>query len=325
MTPYLPRYVSLALLPFVFCVVSAHADPPPEFLLSWGSQGYADNQFQYPIDLSIDPAGDVYVLDQLGDSACVKVFSSDGTFLRRWGATGSGDGQLFQPTGIGIDPFGTVYIADNGNHRIHKFDASGELLETWTLPPLFPTTLQPYDVCADASGTVWVSDVVDGGAIQMFTTDGGYLRTSGPGWGSVRGILVDAIGRVAFVNAEENVAGAVRICSSDISSCSIWGPYGSQFGSFKTPAGLAEDGQGLFYIADGGNHRIQVFTSVGILRTAWGTFGSGNGEFQSPQGIAVDNGGFIYVADSGNRRIQKCGAFTSVTKSTWGSIKALFR
>ena len=87
---------------------------------------------------------------------------------------------------------------------------------------------------------------------------------------------------------------------------------------FNNPEDIAIDSAGNVYVVDGGNNRIQKFTSSGKFITKWGSHGSGDGEFWSPTGIAIDGAGNVYVADYGNYRIQK---FTSsgefITK--WGS------
>lgn len=73
---------------------------------------------------------------------------------------------------------------------------------------------------------------------------------------------------------------------------------------FKTPTGVATDGNGNVYVADHGN-RIQKLDANGTLVGRWGSEGAGNGDFNYPFGIAIDRRGTVYVADAGNNRIQK--------------------
>jgi sugar lactone lactonase YvrE len=75
-------------------------------------------------------------------------------------------------------------------------------------------------------------------------------------------------------------------------------------GQFITPRNVAVGSDGNLYIADSGNHRIQVFDAAGNFVTAWGEFGAAPGQFNEPWGIAVDDE-FVYVADTWNHRIQK--------------------
>jgi tripartite motif-containing protein 71 len=85
------------------------------------------------------------------------------------------------------------------------------------------------------------------------------------------------------------------------------------------PVGVAVDPRGNVYVLDGGNSRIEKFTSQGKLVTTWGALGHANGEFMVPWGgVAVDPAGNVYVADTGNNRIQK---FTSEGRflTKWGT------
>ena len=89
------------------------------------------------------------------------------------------------------------------------------------------------------------------------------------------------------------------------------GESGSGAGEFSSPNGIAVDGNGAVWVAEWGNHRIQVREPDGRWRVAggkagggWGARGSGAGEFWGPRGIAVDGNGAVWVAEYGNHRIQ---------------------
>jgi predicted membrane-bound mannosyltransferase/DNA-binding beta-propeller fold protein YncE len=75
-------------------------------------------------------------------------------------------------------------------------------------------------------------------------------------------------------------------------------------GEFTLPRNVAVGPDGRIYVADSGNHRIQVFDSEANFVTAWGSFGAEPGQFNDPWGLAVDEQ-FVYVADTWNHRIQK--------------------
>ena len=78
-----------------------------------------------------------------------------------------------------------------------------------------------------------------------------------------------------------------------------WGSLGGGNGQFRSPGGVAVDGIGNVYVADGANCRIQKFTSTGTYLTQWGMQGGGDGQFYYPQSVAVDGSGNVYVADAG--------------------------
>lgn len=83
---------------------------------SWGSTGSADGLFSRPMDVGVDPAGHVFVLDTLNNR--VQVFSENGTFVDKFGSTGPGSGQFFWPNGIDVGLNRTVHVADTNNSRI---------------------------------------------------------------------------------------------------------------------------------------------------------------------------------------------------------------
>ena len=73
----------------------------------------------------------------------------------------------------------------------------------------------------------------------------------------------------------------------------------------KSPAALAGDGRGGFYVLDRGTDRIQHLSSAGTVLGSWGGLGSNPGQLRDPRALAVDSAGNVYVADSGNDRVEK--------------------
>ena len=72
-----------------------------------------------------------------------------------------------------------------------------------------------------------------------------------------------------------------------------WGPFVTVAGSlgFSSPAGVAVDKAGYVYVADNGNHTIQVFDSSGHYQNLWGGFGTAEGLFNSPWVLPWMNAG----------------------------------
>jgi DNA-binding beta-propeller fold protein YncE len=84
-----------------------------------------------------------------------------------------------------------------------------------------------------------------------------------------------------------------------------WGSRGSGDTQFKSPSGVAVDGNGNVYVADTNNYRIVKYSSSGVYITQWGSLGSGDTQFKDPYDVGVDGSGNVYVADTSNNRIVK--------------------
>jgi len=190
---------------------------------------------------------------------------------------GSDVGTLSQPRNVAVGPDGSVYIADSGNHRIQKFDTNGIYITSWGHACRMYESeagcqeaggagglYDPWDVAVDEDGFVYVADTWNH-RVQKFTSDGQFVTL----WGGY--------------GVSESVDGAKG---------QFWGPRDIAVAN------------GLVYVSDTGNKRIQVFTSEGEWVTAWGGKGALDGAFDEPVGIAVAADGRAYVADTWNQRIQ---------------------
>lgn len=83
-----------------------------------------------------------------------------------------------------------------------------------------------------------------------------------------------------------------------------FGKAGSHVGRLNFPKGIAVDRNGLVYIVDSNNCRIQIFDEKGAVKRVIGSIGSIGGSFANPQGIYLDGKDRILVADTRNHRIQ---------------------
>jgi streptogramin lyase len=311
-------------------------EPPPPFLLKWGTSGTGAGELDAPMGMAVDASGNVYVADSVNDR--IQKFDSGGTFIAQWGTHGTGDGELFSPYDVAIDAWGNVYVADAVNHRIQKFDGNGTFLTKWGENGTGEGQLAiPNAVAVDASGNVYVSDR-DNYRIQKFDGNGTFQMTwgwgvddgtsalqqctsgcqqgiAGSGDGQLQppvGVAVDVEGMVYVADSYNH-----RIQKFDSSGAYIgkWGAHCETSlsgadgcdGEFYFPIGVAADTAGNVHVVDGGNQRIQKFDGSGTFLTRWGQSGASDGQFSNPRGVAVDASGNVYVADTDNDRIQKFG------------------
>jgi DNA-binding beta-propeller fold protein YncE len=209
------------------------------------------------------PTGDPY-LQGWQDIAAVQVFGS---------GIGAGAGQFQSPQGIVVAEDGSIYVADSLNHRLQKFDRSGQYVTSIggpaesSQPGLFR---EPWDVAVAPDGSIYVADTWNH-RVQHFNADGAYMN----GWG-------------AEGNAEGQATGNP--------------------GVFFGPRGIATDQDGRVLVSDTGNKRVQIFDGTGAFLSQFGGSGLQPGQLDEPVGIDTDAQGNIAVADTWNGRVQTFNA-----------------
>ena len=185
---------------------------------------------------------------------------------------GTAGGQFSQPRGIAFDDQAGVYVVDGGNTRLQHFDAAGgfdRVLAEGALAPFPSGAGGAGGLVIDEAGNLYVADTWNH-QIKVFAPTGEQIRA----WGS----FFDAMDSPELVTTNG--------------------------GQFYGPRDLAIH-DGLLYVTDTGNERVQVFTLDGEFVRMFGAFGSDQGQLIEPVGIAITDDGVVLVADSHNGRIAR--------------------
>jgi DNA-binding beta-propeller fold protein YncE len=124
---------------------------------SFGSNGSAPGEFNYPTHLALTRDGNLLVTDALNYR--VQTLSRDGRPLAEFGHVGDGSGNFSSPKGIGADSAGSIYVVDALFDAVQIFTADGSLLlgfgERGTRPGRF---WLPNGLFIDADDTIYVAD-----------------------------------------------------------------------------------------------------------------------------------------------------------------------
>jgi len=234
-------------------------NPAPTVVANWGELPEG-REWGSTAGIDIDPTdGHIWAYERCGASAfgggepvncdtnpVDPVFKFDrntGAVLANFGA-----GLMVTPHGIHVDVEGNVWVTDfagnaNGTkgHQVFKFSPSGEVLLTLGTagqagsgPGQFN---QPNDVITGPDGSIYVADGHNG---QGMTTNAAMEQ--GLAAGSTARILKFA---------------------PDGTFITEWGQIGVRHGEFRTPHALAFDSGGRLFVADRGNHRIEIFDQDG--------------------------------------------------------------
>jgi len=336
-----------------------------------GSFGSVDGtgsaaRFNGPSGVAVDASGNVYVADSNNSTIRkINVAGEVTTLAGTAGSTGSADGtgsvaRFYFPNGIAVDTSGNVYVADIYNSTIRKITSAGVVTTLAGTARSFGSVdgtrsvarlYRPFGVAVDASGNVYVADVIDSTIRKIdvagdVTTLAGMAQNSGSvdGTGSAArfknptGIAVDSSGNVYVADLGNSTIRKINVDGDVTTLAGTAGSPGSADGTgsaarFFFPTGIAVDASGNVYVADSNNNTIRKITGDGDVTTLAGTAESSGSEdgtgsaarFSYPSGIAVDASGNVYVADLVNftiRKITSAGVVTTLagTAGSYGSV-----
>jgi len=261
--------------PLVDPVAGGLPNPTTSMIKAWGPLPDG-REWGSTAGVDIDPIdGHVWAYDRCGGvmlaGGCdenlvdpvIKFDRNTGEVLASFGA-----GLFVLPHGIHVDAEGNVWITDSmGNeagtkgHQVIKFSPQGEVLLRLGQagqPGTGPGQLnEPCDVITAPNGDIFISDGHSG----------------------------------QNANPPEGATGRVLKFDKDGAFLMEWGTMGAGSGEFRTPHALAFDSRGRLFVADRGNHRIQIFDQDGTLLDTYEQFGRVSGLF-------IDTDDMLYAIDS---------------------------
>ncbi len=227
-----------------------------------------------------------------GHAQIIRTLLGDGTL-----ASGATDGNLGQsvyakmtiPYGVAVDRNGNIYVSDNNYNTVRK--------------------IRPDGLIVPFAGTGSLGYSGDGGAAIS-------AKLNAP-----MGITCDTLGNVYIADAGNHVVRKVNgfgVISTYAGNHALLSSSGGGDGGMATDAalgacsGLAFDGAGNLYVANG-NDRVRKVTPAGIISTvAGGTIGySGNGgqataaAMEGVSDVFVDPSGILYISEQVNSVVRK--------------------
>lgn len=153
--------------------------------------------------------------------------------------------------GLHVDPWDNVWITDVSRHLVMKFDPTGRLV----------LTLGEDGKSGEDAGHFFQPTAV------CVLPDGDVLVTDG--YGNSRVAKFDSAGRFLLA----------------------WGRRGTADGEFHTPHAIVRGADGLVYLTDRENDRVQVFQPNGRHVATWPDLHSLDGLCSAPDGSLFASGG----------------------------------
>lgn len=161
----------------------------------------------------------------------------------------------------------------------------------------------PRFLSVDEDGSIYLS-LKDGG-VAVMTRDGKLLRTIGGKGGPGDGVLREPMG-IALYGGKVYVAegfGRVVIFSRDGEFLDGFGGWGTGEKEFMDTTGISVH-DGVIYVADMGNQRVQVFGPNGVYMGSIGARGEGREKLIAPTDVAVDYQGHVLVVDGNDEKVK---------------------
>jgi sugar lactone lactonase YvrE len=254
-------------------------NPNPKVVKNWGT--LPDGRvWGNTAGVDIGPDGHVWAYDRCGSNSCagsnvdpiLKFDRNSGKLLASFGR-----GMFIFPHGIHVDRQGNVWIADGraaNEEELKKFpDAKGKGHQVIKFSP---------------DGKVLMRI----GHAGMAGRDGGMLEEPNDVITTANGDIFIADGHSGQnPKATPDTNARIVKLTRDGKFVKQWGKLGSAPGEFRTPHALAMDSRGRLFVADRGNHRIQIFDQEGKFLEEWKQFSRISGLFITPNDM-------LYAIDS---------------------------
>ena len=219
-----------------------------------GSSGYGAGGIYFPIGVTADPNGNMWIVDY-GDSK-VTLLNSSGASLS--GAAGWGGTSLDFPVALAVDSSHNAWVANQSANTITKISANGSTTTVITCCD------GASGIATDQSNNVWVANYY-GDSISEVGNSGTVLLNGITGGGVLhpQGIAVDGAGTVWVANYRGNSISEISGASSTSPGTFLSPAIG--FGTDATllePYGLALDASGNAWVSNFGKNTITLFFGI---------------------------------------------------------------
>ena len=201
-------------------------------------------------------------------------------------------------SGVAMNSKGHIFVFQRGSHPLVEFDENGNFVRTMG-EGLFT---RPHGLRIDSVDNIWVTDngahfvlkLSPEGRISMVLGQKDHPGNDHSHFDGPDDVAFGKSGEIYVADGE----GSSRIVEFDRDGHFIrdWGTKGSNEGEFRLPHTIATDSQGLVYVGDRENERIQVFDAQGKFLMQWRGVGH-------PYGIFVTPDQHIWMADAEASRV----------------------
>jgi streptogramin lyase len=202
--------------------------------------------------------------------------------------------------GAAVDKQDRVFCFTRSEHPVIVFDRDGKFLRSWGEG----VVRRAHGITIDADDMVWLTDDLHH-TVRKFTPEGKLLLTIGNpdspaelqgGKPFNRPTHVAICPKSGYLFVSDGYGNSrVHKYAPDGTHVMSWGEPGTDPGQFNLPHNLVTDRDGLVYVADRENHRVQIFDGKGQYQGQWNNL-------HRPCGLFADRdrSGLFFVGELGS-------------------------
>jgi DNA-binding beta-propeller fold protein YncE len=270
---------------------------PPTYKLSIPVDG--------PVGVAISPDGQRIYAVESGGERLIKIFDRDGKFIKSFAPPGTSSSNR-KPAYIAVDAAGRVFVNDTYNNVVAIFDADGNFLDG----------MIDRDLTLSEFVTAQTGTALPQGTLFYFNNISKTVDYKLPGQGaksvpgpqqsewSPLGLRFDKNGSLMVTNIVSGKHGVLIYSAADLGALQNFNPQvrefgveGKESGQLSFPNTAVVDSLGNFYISDGNNGRISVWT-VDMQYKTFFAFGSTDDSVNLPRGLWMSDLDRLHVADA---------------------------
>lgn len=197
------------------------------------------------------------------------------------------DVEMGAPSSVGWTSMNRILIFNRGPNPLMEFNPDGSFVRAWGQGQYD----RPHGMRIDREGHIWTTDV-NGDIIRKMNPEGEVLLTITPDDTDLleepTDLYIGLEGEVYVLVGHGQGVPRVLKFAPDGSLVKTWGGPGTGPSEFDTPHSIVVDADGLVYVADRQNRRVQIFDSEGEYIKEWAYKGL-------PCGLYIDDDGTMYM------------------------------
>ena len=210
------------------------------------------------------------------------------------------DVEMGAPSSVGWTSTGRVLVFNRGPNPLMEFEADGAFVRSWGQGQYD----RPHGMRIDSEGHIWTTDV-NGDIVRKMNPAGEVLLAidadDTPLMEEPTDLAIGLAGEIFVLVGHGRGVPRVLKFDRDGALVKSWGGPGTGPSEFDTPHSIVVDAEGLVYVADRQNRRVQIFDGEGTYIKEWAYKGL-------PCGLYLHSDGTLYMVSGFAGEILKLDA-----------------